>query len=215
VSSRKGELRQGLRYLRDTSEVAWTVVLVAIIGIFGLNMPVILSAFADTEFRLGVGGYSVFNSLTAIGALGGAIVSARRSGIPRLRTLATTLTVLGVSLAAASFAPWVWLFGAILVACGVCTLLFLTGANSLVQTTAPAWVRGRVMSIYILVLLGGQAIGGPLCGRLIDAVGARPSMLVAGLLVATSTLISGLAMGRKSHLRLRVGGPGLVHIEAR
>src|SRR6185503_12592497 len=66
-----GQLRAGLRYLRDVSEIRWTVVLVATMGVLGLNMPVILAAFAKSEFSMGVGGYSLFNSLTAVGALSG------------------------------------------------------------------------------------------------------------------------------------------------
>jgi hypothetical protein len=171
-----GQLREGLRYIQHTSEVAWTIVLVATIGLFGLNMPVILAAFADHEFGTGVSGYSLFNSLSAIGALVGALVSARRRGQVRLRVLVSLLTLLGLTIGIAAIAPSVWTFGMVLILSGLLTLQFLTGANSLVQlTTAPA-VRGRVMSVYLLVLLGGQAIGSPVVGWLIDHYGARPSM---------------------------------------
>ena len=56
----QGQLRAGLRYLREVSEISWTIVLVAVMGILGLNMPVILAAFANSEFATGVGGYSLF-----------------------------------------------------------------------------------------------------------------------------------------------------------
>ena len=79
VQRAKGQLMDGLRYIRATSEVAWSIVLVATVGLFGLNMPVILAAFADDEFGTGIAGYSMFNSLIAVGALTGAILSARRT----------------------------------------------------------------------------------------------------------------------------------------
>jgi MFS family permease len=202
--ARKGELRDGLRYIGRTSEVGWSIVLAGTIGVFGLNMPVILAAFADHVFTAGVGGYSLFNSLTAVGALTGAIMSARRKSSPRLRVLTTTLVGLGLFLMLASMAPDVYLFGGVLILVGFCTLQFLTGANSLVQTTATPAVRGRVMSVYLLVLLGGQAIGGPSVGWLIDHVGARPSMFVCGGLVALVATGAGLAMARRSHLTLEV-----------
>ncbi|WP_375423483.1 MFS transporter [uncultured Friedmanniella sp.] len=201
---RKGELRDGLRYIKATSEVGWSIVLAGTIGVFGLNMPVILAAFADHVFTAGVGGYSLFNSLTAVGALTGAILSARRRSSPRLRALTTSLVCLGLVLMLASMAPDAYLFGAVLIVAGFCTLQFLTGANSLVQTTATPAVRGRVMSVYLLVLLGGQAIGGPSVGWLIDHVGARPSMFVCGALVALVAAGAGLAMARRSHLTLGV-----------
>lgn len=114
----KGQLREGLAYIKGTSEVAWTIVLVGTMGVLGLNMPVILAAFAHTEFTTGVGGYSLFNSLTAVGALTGAILSARRTEVLRLRALVSTLTGLGVVVALAAIAPTIWLFGALLVGAG-------------------------------------------------------------------------------------------------
>ena len=71
-------------------------------GILGLNMPVILAAFANSEFATGVGGYSLFNSLTAVGALSGALLSARRVEVVRLRTLVGLLAGFGGVLAVAS-----------------------------------------------------------------------------------------------------------------
>jgi MFS family permease len=203
-TQRKGQLREGLRYIRRTSEVAWAIALAATIGVFGLNMPVILAAFADHVFTQGVSGYSLYNSLTAVGALTGAILSARRHSTPRLRMLTSTLVVLGAMLVLASLAPTSWLFGVLLVAVGFCTLQFLTGANSLVQTTCTPAMRGRVMSVYLLVLLGGQALGGPSVGWLIDHYGARASMLGCGTLVALVAVSAGLAMARRSHLTLEV-----------
>ena len=213
----KGQLTDGLRYIRRTSEVAWSIVLVATVGLFGLNMPVILAAFADDEFRTGIGGYSMFNSLIAVGALTGAILSARRTETLRLRALVSILTGFGVTLMLASLAPFTWLFGAVLVGSGLLTLLFLTGANSLVQTSSASSVRGRVMSVYILVLLGGQAIGSPAVGWLIDHFGARPSMFLCGGLVALVAIFSGMAMARQAHLKVeldlhRSSGRSPVHI---
>jgi MFS family permease len=78
ATGQTGELREALRYIARTSEVGWSIVLAATIGLFGLNMPVILAAFADHVFSTGVRGYSLFNSLSAAGALTGAILSARR-----------------------------------------------------------------------------------------------------------------------------------------
>jgi MFS family permease len=202
VGNTRGQLRAGLETIRQTTEVAWAIVLVAIMGVLGLNMPVILTAFAESEFALGVSGYSLFNSLTAIGALAGALLSARRREVVRLRVLVMLLTGLGIALVLGAIAPTVWLFAVSLVATGLLTLLFLTGANSMVQMATPPSLRGRVMSVYILVLLGGQAVGGPLVGRLIDLVGARPSMSLCGGLIAVATLAAGVVIARRSNLRV-------------
>jgi MFS family permease len=121
----------------------------------------------------------------------------------------SSLTVLGSMLMLASLAPVIWLFGAMLVTVGLMTLTFLTGANSLVQMHTSPTLRGRVMSVYILVLLGGQSIGSPAVGWLIDHFGARPSMFLCGGLITLTALVSGLAMARSSHLTLELD----VHLE--
>lgn len=200
----RGQLTEGLRYIGHTSEVGWTIALVATMGVLGLNMPVILAAYADQEFRAGIGGYSLFASLTAVGALLGAILSARRTSIVRLRVLVGVLAGLAGVLMLASVIPYLWLFGVVLVACGFLTLSFLTGANSLVQMSSAADVRGRVMSVYVLVLLGGQAVGGPAVGWLIDHFGARPTVFLCGGLLALVALASAAAMARQSHLTLEM-----------
>ena len=199
-----GQLGAGLRYLREVSEIYWTIVLVATMGIFGLNMPVILAAFANSEFATGVRGYSLFSSLAAVGALSGALLSARRVQVVRLRTLVGLLTGFGGVLAVASLAPNVYLFGALLVGCGLLTLLFLTGANTLVQLSSAPTLRGRVMSVYVLVLLGGQAIGGPAVGWSIDQFGARSSMFWCGGLTVLLATVAGAAMAHQSHLRFEI-----------
>ena len=215
VGAAAAKLSPALRYIGRTSEVGWTIVLVAALGLFGLNMPVILTAFADSEFRTGVGGYSLFNSLSAVGALAGALISARRREKLRLRALVCSLGALAVAIVAASLAPSIWVFAALLVLIGLATLLFLTGANSLVQMTAVPALRGRVMSVYLLVLLGGQALGGPTVGWLIDQVGARPAMTLCGALLGLVVLLSGVAMAHRAHLTLRLDlhrGHGLLRI---
>lgn len=204
VQRTPGQLRAGLRYLWKVKEICWTIVLVATMGVLGLNMPVILAAFASSEFATGVGGYSLFNSLTAVGAFSGAVLSARRVGAVRLRTLVGLLAGLGAALAVASQAPNVFLFGVVLVGCGMLTLLFLTGANALVQLSSAPSVRGRVMSVYVLVLLGGQAVGGPAVGWFIDQFGPRSSMLVCGGLIVLLATLAGAAMAHQSQLKVEI-----------
>ena len=89
--------------------------LVAALGMFGLNMPVILAAFADNEFGSGVGGYSLFHSLTADRRAGRGDPVGPADATVRLRALVSTLTGLGVVLMVGALAPYSWLFAAMLV----------------------------------------------------------------------------------------------------
>ncbi|MDN5726098.1 MAG: MFS transporter [Propionibacteriales bacterium] len=203
----RGQLREGLAYIRRTSEVGWAIGLAGVAGVFAMNMPVVLSAFAEKEFQLGVGGYTTFNSLNAIGALTGALLSAGGHRQLRLRNIVPLLAGLGLLQAVASHLPSAWMFGAVLVMCGLTSLTFLIAANTLVQTTAAPAVRGRVMAVYTLVLMGGQAIGGPLLGWSMDNVGPRTTMLITGSVTAVLATTMMLLMARASRLTLSVGRP--------
>lgn len=203
VARAKGQLREGLRYVVSEPAILWTVVLVAFVAVFGMNMPVLLAAFANNVFHLGAGGYGLFNSLVAAGALVGALASTRRTSV-RLRILTATAAIYGVLQATASLAPSLLLYGIALVGIGGATLAFLTGANSLVQTTAGIELRGRVMSLYMLVLLGGQAIGAVIMGRVTEAFGPRIAMLISGSTPAVATIAIALLLARAGQLTLTV-----------
>jgi MFS family permease len=207
----KGQLRDGLRYVKSQPNILWTVILVGFVAVFGMNMPVLLSSFSTKVFHVGAGGYGLFNSLVALGALGGALASTRRTGV-RLRSLVIAATVFGVVQAIGGLAPSRLEYSVVLIAVGAATLVFLTGANSLVQMTASLDIRGRVMSLYMLVLLGGQAIGGVLMGRITQEYGPRVATVISGSVPAVATVIIAVLLARAGHLTLRInwerGAPG-------
>lgn len=199
----KGQLVEGMRYVRKKPVIFWTIVMVAIIAVFAFNMPVFLAAYANNVFDIGAQGYGLFNSLVAAGALIGALASTRRTSI-RLSMVVGTAAVLGVIQALAGFAPSEIAFGALLICIGVTNLLFITAANSLVQMSSNVQIRGRVISLYILVLLGGQALGGPLMGWVVEMWGPHTAMMISGIVPAVASIVIALLIARSASLRLRV-----------
>ncbi|MGG7463882.1 MFS transporter [Plantibacter sp. YIM 135347] len=179
----KGQMAEGVRYAVRKPAILWTVVMLAFVSVFALNMPVLLAAYASQVFDIGPGGYGLLNALVAAGALTGALASTRRGGVD-LRIVIGTAAAIGVLQATTGLMPSLFLFCALLVGGGVATLLFITAANSLVQLSANAGIRGRVMALYVLVLLGGQAIGGPLMGWLVEHAGPHVGMVVSGAVPA-------------------------------
>jgi MFS family permease len=151
----------------------------------------------------------------AAGALTGALLSARRVGIG-LRTPIIGAIALGAIQAAAGFMPAIAPFAALIVVAGAASLLFLTAANSLVQMSSNLSVRGRVMALYILVQLGGQAIGGPVMGWIVEQFGPHVGMIVSGLVPLVVASIVALVLARRRNLALvvRPRGP-FVHIVPR
>lgn len=71
VPRAKGQLREGLRYVKGRPELIWPIVLVGFVGTFGFNFPIWLTAYADEIFDGGAGLYSFFNILMAAGSLAG------------------------------------------------------------------------------------------------------------------------------------------------
>ena len=179
-----GQLRSALRYVGQRPHVAWTIVLVGVVGTFGLKFPVVLTAMADQTFAGSVVDgaqlYGLFNVVLAVGSVAGALIAGGRTH-PRLRTIVLAGAAFGVAQVAAALAPGLGVFLAALVAMGVVNLAFQAMANSSVQSWVDADVRGRVMSLYMLAFVGGTPLGGPVVGWITDAFGARVGMAFCGM----------------------------------
>jgi MFS family permease len=199
----KGQLRDGLRYVRHRPELLWPIVLVGFIGTFGFNFPIWLSAFTDRVFDEGAGTYGLLNTLVAIGSLTGALLAARRA-TARMRLLVGAALLFGVLEIVAAFTPAFWLFAALMLPVGMMALTFNVTANSSVQLASDPAMRGRVMSLYMMVFVGGTPIGGPLMGWITDTWGARVGFASGGLISALIAVAVGMGLARASGLRLSV-----------
>jgi MFS family permease len=192
----KGQLREGLRYVRARPDLMVPMVLVFIIGTFGLNFQITLALVAKAVFGLGAGSYGALSSMLALGSLLGALASARRSSVPRQRVLIGAGIAFGALEVLVGLAPTYWLMAALLVPTGVAVLTFSTAANAIVQLGSAPEMRGRVMALYILVFLGGTPVGAPLIGALAEALGPRSSLLIGGLVSALGCVLAGLYLQR-------------------
>ncbi|TDD47193.1 MFS transporter [Kribbella antibiotica] len=195
-------LRDGLQYAFHEPAVRWAIALVGIYGMFAISLPVTLTAFADRVFHTGATGYGVLNSVVAVGALAGALLSARRVRPTRLRNLVGIAALLTVTEVLAAIQPSLWTFIPVLAVMGMATLMFLTACQSMVQLTTPDGLRGRVSGIYNLVFIGGGAIGGPLVGLIAQNFGARVSLALAGLVPAIATILIGLRLRKDGRFRV-------------
>ncbi|MFG2329619.1 MFS transporter [Streptomyces sp. NPDC048604] len=206
----KGQLREGLRYVAGRPELIWPIVLVGFVGTFGFNFPIWLTAFADDVFHVGAGTYGLLNTLMAAGSLVGALFAAKR-GSTRLRVLVGAAALFGVLEVLAAVAPTFWLFALLLVPIGMVGLTVNVTANSAVQLATDPVMRGRVMSLYMMVFVGGTPIGAPVVGWLTDEYGARVGFATGGLMTlaaaATVGLILTRAVGVKPRLRWHQGHP--------
>ncbi|MEU5607888.1 MFS transporter [Streptomyces sparsogenes] len=208
----KGQLREGLRYVAGRPDLVWPIVLVGFIGTFGFNFPIWLSAFADGVFHAGPGTYGLLNTLIAVGSVTGALLAARRTAT-RQRLLIGAALMFGLLEIAAAVAPAFWLFAALMVPIGIFSLTFNVTANSNVQLATDPAMRGRVMSLFMMVFVGGTPLGGPLVGWLTDTYGARVGFAAGGLVSAAAAVAVGLILVRAGGLRVKVDlRPGRRHL---
>lgn len=188
VERAKGQLREGLRYLRARRDLLLPIVLVGVIGTFGLNFQITTALVARSVFHRNAVGFSLLTTMLAIGSLIGALLSARRQRVRRRLLLGSALAF-GLLEVAVGLMPTYATFALLLIPTGAALLTFTTAANSMVQLNSSASMRGRVMAVYILVFLGGTPIGAPLVGWLAQVAGARASIVAGGLISAVATLV--------------------------
>jgi MFS family permease len=199
----KGQIREGVKYVIGKPTIFWPMVMLAFVSTFGMTLPVLLVAFADNVYQTGAAGYGLYSSAAAVGALTGAVLSTRRMNV-RLRTIMFAAGLFGLALVLAGNSPWEPLFLVFLVGIGVTRLLFATGAESIVQLSTNRAIRGRVMSLYSMVMLGGQALGGPVSGAIADRFGVQTAMTVAGVMPAIAAIVIAVVLARSGRLALRI-----------
>ena len=177
---RESQLRQlsaGFRYVLRRHDLLVIFVIVFLVGAFSMNFPVISSTMA-VEFGRGAGDYGLLSSILAIGSLSGALLAARRPAA-RMRVVIVAVGGVGAVSLAAALMPTFWTFAATLVLFGLAISTMLTTANGFVQTTSDPAVRGRVLALYMAILMGGSPIGAPLVGAAADALGARSTLVIS------------------------------------
>ncbi len=167
-----GQIKEGLRYVRGRPDVIVVMIVVSVVAAFGLNFQLTSALMARVEFGLGPEDYGVMGSVVAIGSLAGALMAARRTQI-RLRLILGSALGFGVSNAVMAQMPTYELYLIASVAVGFSALTMLTSANAAIQTSTSAHMRGRVMALYSMILMGSTPIGSPLVGWIGEVVSPR------------------------------------------
>jgi MFS family permease len=203
VVAARGQIREALQYVMRKPTIFWPIVLMFFVATFGMNLPVLFTASANTTYSTGAAGYGLYSSLAAAGALAGALLSTRRRQL-RLREIVIAVILYGAVTAIAGVAPLYLVFLGALVGIGITRLAFATASESLTQLSTNLGIRGRVMSFYIMVNVGGQAAGGLIIGWIAQSLGAQAAFLVAGGVPAVAGLVVAVILGRRHQLTLRV-----------
>jgi MFS family permease len=203
-----GAVRTAASYLWRRPEVLLTIFLVGMLGTFGLNFPIVLTAMAKSAFGGNASTYGVFNIVLGLGSAGGAVLAGAGTR-PKTRLIVASAALFGVLEAAAALAPSMGAFLALLAAMGFVNLVCQAMANSAVQLAVAPELRGRVMGLYMLAFIGGTPFGAPVIGAITSHYGARAGMLVCGAVPVLAACLVAAALAR------RESRPGQATVRAR
>ncbi|MGN9843476.1 MFS transporter [Nonomuraea sp. H19] len=201
VPRAKGQLREGLRYVLRREELLMPVLLIGFVSVFSQAFSMSIALMAREEFDAGASSFGLASSMFAVGALGGALLAARRVR-PTKKVLFAGALGFGLFQIATGLAPGYLAYLLMLVPTGIALITINTAANASVQLATSPEMRGRVMGIYMLVFTGGAPLGAALVGWLSELGGPRAGVILAGALVLVGT---GLAVLMTRLITRRVG----------
>lgn len=195
VAPEKGQIRAGVRYIWHTPELRLLLSLTLVVGTLAINFPVVLPLIAKITFDGNADTYSLFTVAMGVTALFGGLFLAHRAEATE-RVLFAAGLVFGSAILAASFAPTLALFVVALMIVGGGQIIFMATTNTLVQLRADGSMRGRVLAVYLLAVLGSTPIGGPLVGWISQELGPRYGLGIGGVATLGATLVFGGALLR-------------------
>jgi MFS family permease len=186
----KGMVRDGVRYVRGRPDVMLVLAIVFFAGTFGMNFQMTSALMATQVFHKGAGEYGLLGTTMAIGSLAGALLAARRVGLPRHRLLIGAALAFGVVEIFSGLMPSYATFALISPLIGLTALTMVTAANATVQLSVAPEMRGRVMALYMMIFQGGTPLGAPIVGWVGHTLGARWTLLGGGVMTVAGILVA-------------------------
>jgi MFS family permease len=189
VARTPGMLLEGVRYVRSQPKMMAILVMVFFAGTFGMNFQITSALMATHVFGKGAGEFGILGSAMAVGSLAGALLAARRVHV-RVRLVALAAVGFGVTEMVAGLMPSYVAFALICPLIGLCTLTMLNSANAIMQLESEPALRGRVMALYMTIVMGGTPLGSPVIGWVGQQFGARWTLLGGGALVIVGVVLA-------------------------
>jgi len=191
----KGQVREGLRYVRSLPELWIPFVMLAVVGTLSYNFTVVFPLFVEHALGGSDASYTLVYTVFSAGALVGALVIAdrRKVGVDNIVRGAAAFGASSLLLAAA---PSVAATFPIVAIVGFSSIAFMTATTAIVQVRADPRMHGRVLALQTVLLVGTTPIGGPIMGAVADATNARVPLVIGGV-AALGAALFGLLVGRR------------------
>ncbi|MHB1905429.1 MAG: MFS transporter [Acidimicrobiales bacterium] len=191
----RGQLREGLSYVRHTPTLAVPLVMMGLVGMLTYEFQVTLPVVAERVFHGHSAVYGTLMAVMGLGAVVGGLFTAAR-GRTGLTALVRTAALFGAAMVLATLAPSLGLELVALVFVGFTSVSFLSIANSTLQLGTDPQMRGRVMALWAVAFMGSTPVGGPLVGWITNTVGGRVGLATGAAACVVAALIGLVARRR-------------------
>jgi MFS family permease len=175
-----GAVREGLHYARNAPSVLFVLATLAVVGTFGFNWPVAAPLIAREVLNLHAVGFGTLMGAFGAGALAAALALAAVRGASE-RRIVTAGALLAVVLLLLGWSHSYPLSLVLIGLAGATGTVFTTTANSRLQLLVPDQLRGRVMSLFVLLMAGTTPVGTYMLGHVAAAWGVPASMAIFGV----------------------------------
>jgi MFS family permease len=189
----------GIRYVWSRPDLRGILIMLFLIGTFGLNFPIFTSTMAVNAFHTDARGFGLLSSIMAVGTIAGALVAGAIR--PQFGSLLFASGIFGIGCTLGAIAPGYWWFAGALVIVGVSALILTNNTNSMMQLATEPAMRGRVMALRLAVALGTTPIGAPIVGWVANHFGPRWALAI-GAASGFAAVIVALCVMRRTVLGL-------------
>jgi MFS family permease len=176
----KGEVREGLRYVRSMPLLWISLIMLLAIHMLSYNFTVTLPLFVTDALHSTGGVFTILYSVFGFGAVVSALVVAHR-GLVRMRHIIFGAVALGFAMLILAFVPGVGAAVPAVFLVGMASILYLTATTAILQVEAKPEMHGRVLSLQTVVLGGSALVGGPVLGWIADTMGGRAPIILGAI----------------------------------
>jgi MFS family permease len=201
----RGGLIDGFRYVSRRPDLKAILLMLFLIGTFGINFPIFISTMAVGVFHAGASQFGLLTSMMAMGSVAGALLSARRERAG-IAVIVAAAAIFGLGFCIAAAMPSYGLFGCALIIIGLSAQTFSTTANSTLQLSTEPEMRGRVIAMFLAIALGATPIGAPFVGWVADTFGPRWALGVGAASGFGAVIVALHYFAKHRGLRVRLNG---------
>jgi MFS family permease len=184
------------------------LLLLALTALAGLPFATLMPVFASTILHGDSRTLGLLMGGPGLGAVLVGLVLASHRGTSSYRWIAGAAGMFGMLLVLFSQARTLGWAIAILIPMGMASMIQFTATNTLIQTMTPDALRGRVMAIWFMILMGFAPVGSVIAGSVTTAFGPRLFMACGGLLSTLGAIgFARWSWTRRCDATARVTGP--------